>query len=76
MSRATDALQAAGLIAAIGIALAFGTNAAEYAAPTSAEIENDISSQRAHLCAVDGWAADNKIAFERACKGELLRKST
>jgi hypothetical protein len=76
MSRAIDALQAAGLIAAIGIALAFGKNIGDYAAPTGAEIENDINSQRAHLCEVDGWPSDSKIAYERACKSELRRKST
>jgi len=76
VSRAKDALQAVGLIVAIGVALAFGTNAGDYAAPTATEIENDILSQRAQLCAADGWPADAKIAYERACKHELQRKST
>lgn len=76
MSRATDFLQALAVVTVIGVAQAACTDAGDYAAPTAADIERDIRTQRAHLCEVDGWAKDNKIAYERACKGELRRKST
>jgi hypothetical protein len=71
-----DCLQALAVVLVLGVAQAACTDAGDYAAPTKADIERDIQTQRAHLCEADGWAKDNKIAFERACKGELLRKST
>jgi hypothetical protein len=71
-----DFLQALAVVIVIGMAQAACTDAGDYAAPTKADIERDIQTQRAHLCEADGWAKDNKIAYERACKGELRRKST
>lgn len=71
-----DCLGALALIALIGFANAMCEDAGDYAAPTKADIERDIQTQRAQLCAAEGWPADAKIAYERACKGELLRKST
>lgn len=76
MSRARDFLQALAAVLVIGIAQAACTDADDYARPTAADIERDIQTQRAHLCEAEGWAQDNKIAYERACKGDLRRKST
>jgi nitrous oxide reductase accessory protein NosL len=76
MSRARDFLQALAAVLVIGIAQAACTDADDYAPPTKADIERDIQTQRAHLCAAEGWPADSKIAYERACKGDLRRKST
>ncbi|WP_211440952.1 hypothetical protein [Collimonas humicola] len=41
-----------------------------------ADIERDIQTQRAQLCAADGWPADAKAAYERACRGELRQPTT
>lgn len=71
MTHAKDFLCALAIIAGIGFANAVCTNAGEYAAPTAEEI--DVQRQMAHLCQADGWPEDSKIAFERACKGELRR---
>lgn len=76
MSRATDFLQALAVVLVIGVAQAACTDAGDYAAPTNADIERDIQTQRAHLCEVHSWARDNKIAYENACKGDLKRRPT
>jgi hypothetical protein len=73
MSRTTDFLQALAVVTVIGVAQAACTDAGDYATPTKADIERDIQTQRAHLCEVDGWPEDSKIAYERACKRELRR---
>ena len=78
MTRARDFLQALAAVLVIGMAQAACTDADDYAAPTAADIERDIQTQRAHLCEAHSWPADEnaKIAYERACKGDLRRKST
>ncbi len=78
MSYLKNTFCAAAVIALIGFANAMCTNVGEYAAPTPSEVENDIQTQRTQLCNAEGWPddADAKLAYERACKGELRRKST
>jgi hypothetical protein len=73
-----DFLQALAVVIVIGMAQAACTDAGDYAAPTAADIERDIQTQRAQLCESHSWPADEnaKIAYERACKGDLRRKST
>lgn len=69
MNRAVDALQALGVIAMLGVAGAIG-------ACDSDSAESTTMHQIANLCSAPGWPADAKIAYERACRGELRRKST
>ena len=73
MSAIRDALGAAAFVAALAAGCAFADNAGEYAAPTPAEIEADIQTQRANLCNADGWPddADSKLDFQRACRRDL-----
>ncbi len=77
MSALRDLLGAVAAVAAIGAGYAFADNAGEYAAPTVAEIEADIQTQRADLCGADGWPedADSKLAFERACRSDFAHRN-
>lgn len=46
------------------------------ASVTDTDIERDIQSQRAQLCAADGWPEDAKAAYERACRSELRQPNS
>lgn len=78
MKHLKDIIGATAFVALLGLANALASNAGEYAAPTTEEIESDIQTQRIDLCNADGWPDDDnsKLAYERACRGELHRPTT
>jgi hypothetical protein len=78
MNALQNTIGALTFVALLGLANALASNAGEYAAPTAEEIESDLQTQRIDLCNADGWPDDDnsKLAYERACHGELHRPTT